>query len=145
MWLKAGTEARTIKAMLLPGGGYAFVDAENSGLPKPSSVMGLLSFWIDVPTPFQKGDLLRGRDGERCILLDDERWHMTQEERRERERSGCFLDMCVLVEILGKRASTGSKLNFAEYPYLALDYPDDRKTAAHGGRQKDRRKHDESI
>ena len=67
VWLKAGTEARTIKAMLLPGGGYAFVDAENSGLPKPSSVMGLLSFWIDVPTPFRKGDLLRGRDGETCI------------------------------------------------------------------------------
>ena len=133
IWQEAGTQARTIKAMLLPGGGYAFIDAENSGLPKPSSVMGLLSFWIDVPTPFQKGDLLRGRDGELCILLDDERWHMTEEERRDRERSGCFLDMCVSVTILGDRTTPGHDLSSVDCPYLMLDYPNNRNNAAQRG------------
>ena len=136
VWFEAGAKARTIKAMLLPGGDYAFIDADSSGLLKPSSGMGLLSFWIDVPTPFQKGDLLKGRDGDRCILLDDERWHMTEEEHRDRETGGCFLDMCVSVTILGDRTK-GHDVSPVEYPYLALDYPDDRKTAAHRGSQED--------
>ena len=95
--------------------------------------MGLHSFWIDVPTPFQKGDLLRGKDGELCILLDDERWHMTEEERRDRETNGCFLDMCVSVALLGNRATPGHDLSPVEYPYLLLDYPNNRNKAARCG------------
>ena len=135
VWLESGF-AQTIKAILLPGGGYALIDADHSCLPKRSSIMGLHSFWIDVPTPFQKGDLLRGRDGDRCILLDDERWHMTEEEHGDRETGGCFLDMCVSVTILSDRTK-GHDVSPVEYPYLALDYPDDRKTAAHRGSQED--------
>ena len=118
-----GGKALTIQAELLPGGGYARMDADESGLPKRSSVMGLLSFWIDVPTPFRKGDLLQTRDGELCILLDDERRHMTPEERRDRETNGCFLDMCVSVAMLGDRTTPGRDISPVEYPYLALDYP----------------------
>ena len=123
IWRETGKEAQTIKAVLLPGGGYARMDADASDLPKRSSAMGLLSFWIDVPTPFRKGDLLQTKDGELCILLDDERRHMTEEEHRDRERNGCFLDMCVSVGILGDRTTPGRDISPVEYPYLALDYP----------------------
>ena len=124
---------QTIKAILLPGGGYALIDADHSCLPKRSSIMGLHSFWIDVPTPFKKGDLLRGKNGELCILLDDERWHMTEEERRDREINGCFLDMCVSVALLGNRTAPGHDLFPVEYPYLLLDYPNNRNKAAQRG------------
>ena len=95
--------------------------------------MGLHSFWIDVPTPFKKGDLLQGKDGELCILLDDERWHMTEEERRDREINGCFLDMCVSVALLGNGTAPGRDLSPVEYPYLLLDYPNNRNKAAQCG------------
>ena len=132
VWLESGA-AQTIKAILLPGGGYALIDADHSCLPKRSSIMGLHSFWIDVPTPFQKGDLLRGNDGELCILLDDERWYMTEEERRDREINGCFLDMCVSVALLGEQTAPGHDLSPAEYPYLLLDYPKSKNEAAQRG------------
>jgi hypothetical protein len=138
VWLESGA-ARTIEAILLPGGGYAHIDADHSGLPKRSSIMGLYSFWIDVPTPFQKGDLLKGKDGELCILLDDERRHMTGKEHREREISGCFLDMCVSVAILGDGTTPGHDLSPVEYPYLLLDYPNNKNNAAQRGERSDRR------
>ena len=129
VWLESGF-AQTIQAILLPGGGYALIDADHSCLPKRSSIMGLHSFWINVPTPFQKGDLLRGKNGELCILLDDERWHMTEEERRDCEINGCFLDMCVSVALLGNRTTPSHDLS---YPYLLLDYPKNRNKAAQRG------------
>ena len=132
VWIEGGA-AQTIKATLLPGGDYALIDADHSCLPKRSSIMGLNSFWIDVPTPFQKGDLLQGKNGELCILLDDERWHMTPEERRDREINGCFLDMCVSVTILGDRTMPGHDIFPVEYPYLMLDYPNNRNNAAQRG------------
>lgn len=132
VWFESGL-TQTIKAMLLPGGEYAFIDAGSSDLPHPSSVMGLLSFWIDVPTPFQKGDLLQGSDGELYILLDDERWHMTQLDRFVREKDGCFLDMCVTVAILRDRTTPGNSISPVEYPYLLLDYPNNRNEAAQRG------------
>ena len=61
---------------------------------------------------------------------------MTEEEHRDRETGGCFLDMCVSVTILGDRTK-GHDISPVEYPYLALDYPDDRTTAAHRGSQED--------
>ena len=132
LWSESGF-AQTIKAILLPGGGYALIDADHSCLPKRSSIMGLHSFWINVPTPFQKGDLLRGKNGELCILLDDERWHMTEEERRDCEINGCFLDMCVSVALLGNRTTPGHDLSPVEYPYLLLDYPNNRNKTAQRG------------
>ncbi len=132
VWLESGF-AQTIKAILLPGGGYALIDADHTDLPKRSSIMGLNSFWIDVPTPFHKGDLLQGKHGELCILLDDERRHMTEKERRDREINGCFLDMCVSVTMLGNRTTLGHDLSTVEYPYLMLDYPNYRNEAARRG------------
>ena len=124
-WIESGA-VQTIQAILEPGGGYAHIAADHSPLPLRSSVMGLGSFWIDVPTPFQKGDLLRGNDRELCILLDDERWHMTEEERRDREINGCFLDMCVLVAPVGDGSGKVGDLLAEPCPYLMLDYPDRR-------------------
>ena len=79
-----------------------------------------------MPTPFQKGDLLQGKNGELCILLDDERRHMTAAERRDREINGCFLDMCVLVAPVGDGSGKVGDLLAEPCPYLMLDYPDRR-------------------
>ena len=128
VWRGEGGEALTIKADLLPGGGYALLDADGSGLPKPSSVMGLFSFWIDVPTPFRTGDLLQDENGDLLILLDDDRWHMTPEERKELEANGSLLDMCVTGRGLGPGApASGSWL------YLELDYPENGNDASNKG------------
>ena len=125
--------------ILSPGGDYSLIDADNTDLPKRSSVMGMLSFWIDVPTPFQKGDLLQGENGDFCILLDDERWHMTRLDRFVRERDGCFLDMCVTVAVLGERTKPGKSIAPVDYPYLLLDYSDRRKPTAYSSKHTDRR------
>jgi len=110
-------EREVLSASFSPGGGYWYISAEGSEFPKPSSLMGLLSFWIDVPTPFRKGDLLQGRDGGLFILLDDRRWHMTREERWELLTNGSFMDMDVSVMSLQDNS-------IFDYMYLLLDYPE---------------------
>lgn len=139
VWRENGKEAQTIKVILSPGGVYSLIDADNTKLPTRSSVMGMHSFWIDVPTPFHKGDLLQGENGDLCILLDDERWHMTQLDRFVRKRDGCFLDMCVTVAILRENTKPRNGITPVDYPYLLLDYPDYRKPTAYSGKHTDRR------
>ena len=41
--------------------------------------------------------------------------------------------MCVSVTLLGNRATLGYDLSTVEYPYLLLDYPDNRNKAAQRG------------
>ena len=111
------------EAMLRPDGGYEWIEVSGCGLPEPLSRMGLYAFWIDVPTPFRKGDRLRDKQGSLLTLTDDERWHMTAERRRELENNGSFMEMCVK-GLPAEPPMTGLRAAEQEWLYLELDFPD---------------------
>ena len=126
-WIEAQRVKDHIMAIYSPGCGYEHIEITGCGLPEPPSAMGLYAFWIHVPTPFRRGDLLRDREGELLILTEDERRHMTERRRQELEATGTFMDMCVKGVPLGAGAEDGepgTPVGERDWLYLELDWPE---------------------